>query len=179
MTVELLKRKLKIAYWIIGVLLVATLLSVYLNMKQDGVFGLIPPFHDPVENADARDYIKKHRNSLVFRTQTDCITYDTADIRHYLNNEFGKITASHPMDPVQYKNFKLKLGFYPMHRYDGDGNRRLDFLVVPTFCSTDDQQYFDFFDSTGNPKKRLTSIKAMSKLTCTNCDGYDAGHLWP
>lgn len=160
------------------------LISVYIILLQDGTFGLIPPFHKPIKTEDAKDYIRKHRNTLVFRDQTDVITYDSGVIRKYVTEIFPHLVDSiNNTDP----NYHWEVGFYPMHRFDDNGNRRLDFAVIPTLVAKDGSHILDFYSGKKNPekgseqeKKRTGSAKrSLDAFDCSGCYVYDAGNIWP
>ena len=170
-------RKKRIYLSTIFSLTILVSVAVYIILLQEGVFGYIPEFRDPIKDADARAYIKKHRNSWVFREQTDVVTYDTADLGKYIREIYPYlITRMGNIDP----NYSWQVGFYPMHRYDESGERRLDFAIIPTLMAKDSSHIIDFYTRQKSTRK-LHNPKNMANynMTCADCLAYDAGNIWP
>jgi hypothetical protein len=157
---------------LIAVLGVLLLSSIILFLLIGGVFSRIPPFHDPVPNADANDQIDAYRESITLRQKTKVIWYDADDVTSYLNNTYADWTKNFSA-PTGYD---WGIGFYTIRR-EVDGESRLDFMIIPTLKKTDGPEILDFRDEEvfNRYYRRDVPIAGL----CADCTGYDKGHIWP
>lgn len=166
---------IKTANKVIYILAGALVIAIVIFLKIADIFGGGHNFNDPVPDSDAANYISKYRNSWTLTQKTYGVWYEIEALRNYTKP--GGIFDDLTKNLKGATDCRWVVGFYPERRPDANKDNRLDFLVVPTLVSNKDGSIIDYGDQKGSTG--YSRIGTPTSVPCSDCTGYDAGHLWP